>query len=253
MEESKAIDRLLRLLDSLVRDEARTPLNVHADRLGLPTSTAYRMVQMLRSHGLVAPAQRGHYMAGLALSKLARQSAPSAILAASARPLLRRLARDCRATAHLGVMDGDMITYIVKEHGGGTPLFTQEGGQLEAYCSAIGRVLLANLPRAEREAYLAASPFVALTRRTVIDPKHIHRLLAKARRQDFAVDDREIADDLVCYAVPVRIGEQVVAAISLSMTHPGLEMQPALDALHACAARLLSRLASARDILDHPV
>ena len=250
MEESKAIDRLLRLLDSLVRDEAKTPLNVHAERLALPTSTAYRMVQMLRGHGLLAPAQRGHYVAGLALSALAGQSDPSAILAASARPVLRRLARDCRATAHLGILDGDMITYVVKEHGGGTPLFTREDGQLEAYCSAIGKVLLANLPRPERETYLAAGPFVALTERTVVDPKLIRNLLNKARRQDFAVDDREIADDLICYAVPLRIGGRVMAAISLSMTNPVLQLQPALDALRACAARIVSRLDPAGGIPD---
>lgn len=236
------MDRLLRLLDMLVRDEGRTPLRAHAAALGLPTSTAYRMVQMLRSHGLLVPGERGHYIAGLGLGSLADYSERGAILAASARPLLRRLARECRATAHLGVMEGDMVTYVVKEYGGGTPLFTCEGGQLEAYCSAIGRVLLANLPDSGREAYLSAGPFVPLTSRTVIDPDRIRDLLTAVQRDHYAVDDREIAEDLICVAVPVGSSNNVLAAISLSMTHPIMELDLALKALRTCANRLLKRL-----------
>ena len=242
MEENNATDRLLRLLDRVVRDEGRNPLRVHAAALNIPTSSAYRMVQMLRNHGFLAPAERGHYVAGLALSELGLHCEASAPLASSARPLLKRLARECRATAHLGIMDGDMITYVIKEHGGGTPLFTAEGGQLEAYCSAIGRVLLAHMGKADREAYLAAGPFVALTRRTVIDPQAIRELLAKTWQRGYAVDDREIADDLVCLAVPVFRGERVVAAISVSMTDPVLEIERALGALQACAQRLSRRI-----------
>lgn len=243
MQDGNAMDRMLRLLDILVRDEGQRPLSVHADALGLSTSTVYRMVQLLRSHGLLAPANRGHYVAGFALGELARYSEPNAILAASARPLLKRLAQETRATAHLGVMDGDMITYVIKEQGGGVPLFTREGGQLEAYCSAIGRVLLANMAEPEREAYLMAGPFVALTKRTLIDPVRIRRLLAKVRRRGYATDDREIADNLVCVAVPVRKGDAVLAAISLSMTPPILEIGHALGVLRACADRLGSRIA----------
>ena len=242
MEENKVADRLLRLLDRMVRDEGKNPLNEHAAALGIPSSTAYRMVETLRNHGFLAPAERGHYVAGLTLSDFGTHCDASASLAACARPLLRRLARECRATVHLGVMDGDMITYVIKEHGGGTPLFTAEGGQLEAYCSAIGRVLLAHMADAEREAYLTAGPFVPLTRRTVIDPQSIRELLAETRERGYAIDDREIADDLVCVAVPAFRGESVVAAISLSMTDSVLELERALSALQACALKVSRRI-----------
>lgn len=242
MPEQNAMDRMLQLFEMLVRDEGKNPLSLHAEALGLSTSAVYRMVQLLRHHGLLVPAKRGHYVAGLTLSELSRHSDPHTILATSARPLLKALAAAAGATAHLGVMDGDMITYVIKEQGGAVPLFTQEGGQLEAYCSAIGRVLLANMAEPCREAYLAAGPFVALTSHTLIDPIRIRDLLAEVERFDFAVDDREIADDLVCVAVPVRRKAGVLAAISLSMVQPILEIDQALDALRTCAARIESRL-----------
>ena len=72
------------------------------------------------------------------------------------------LAKRTGLTVHLGVFEGDMVTYLVKA-AGVTDVLTQEGMQLEAYCSGIGKVLLAFLPLDEREQYLAGGPFVRLT------------------------------------------------------------------------------------------
>lgn len=100
-------------------------------------------------------------------------------------------------------------------------LFTRVGMQLEAYCSAIGIVLLANLPLAEREAYLAGGPFVALTHRTIVDPAMLREELAAARLRGFAIDDEEVAPNLRCMAVsPHTTDGRVLAAISVLQALP---------------------------------
>jgi DNA-binding IclR family transcriptional regulator len=141
------------------------------------------------------------------------------------------------------------VTYLVKipaNAARGAASFTQESGQLEAYCSGIGKVLLAHLPPGERRLYLAGSPFVALTPRTITDPRALEDALQTVRDEGFARDDGEIAEDLYCLAVPVRNRQgQVFAAISLSF--PRDAHSPDRDAeylagLRACAADISTRL-----------
>lgn len=240
-----AIDRTLLLLSSLVRDGGAHGFAWHAEQLGLPLSTAYRLVGTLRRHGLLTPGTRGRFWPGPAFAEMARTADPVAALAGIARPFIRRLARRRRAIVHLGVWGGDMVTYVVKESGVDVPLFTREGGQQEGYCSAVGRVLLAHLPEAEREAYLGAGPFVALTRRTMTEPDALRALLTEVTRSGHAVDDREIADDLVCVAVPVFGPDgQVVAALSLSrQVGDSAPRRHPLDALRDCADAIGEALA----------
>jgi DNA-binding IclR family transcriptional regulator len=179
----------------------------------------------------------------MGLAALRVHADPMAILVDAARPLLRRLARETRATAHLGVFENDMISYVVKEHGGGARLFTREGGQLEAYCSAIGKVLLAHLPDEEREAYLASGPFVALTSRTITDPAVIRETLSQVRSRGFAIDDREIADDLSCVAVPIEgPSGDVMAALSISTAYRDGVKAALMDSLRRCADAVSKRL-----------
>ena len=237
----QAVDKSLDLLELIVRDGGAAPLRTHAEALGLAVSTAYRLAATLRRRGLLAPARRGHYVAGLRLVELARCADRNVILAAAARPVLRQLARATGATAHLGVFDADMLTYLVKEHVAGVDLFTREGGQLEAYCSAVGKTLLAFMSRAEQDAYLATAPFLPLTGRTVVDPGLIRRSLEQIRVQGFALDDGEISDDLSCVALPLRDpAGSVSAAVSLSRTGPSWRVPP--PALRRAASAIEKRL-----------
>jgi DNA-binding IclR family transcriptional regulator len=239
---SGPLERATRLLLALACEGESRPLAAHASSLGIPLSTAYRIAAQLSKHGLLAPGKRGHFGPGLTLTELAARADPRTILAGAARPLLRKLARSTRATAHLGVLEGDMVTYLVKEQGGGA-LFTREGGQLEAYCSAIGKILLAASDRWSLDAYLGSGPFVALTGRTITDPHLIRDGIAAVARQDYAIDDREVADDLVCVAVPIRDRNgKVVAAISLSMQTITIPIEESRARLRACASAIEKRL-----------
>lgn len=214
-----------------------------AKRVGLPVPTAHRQIAALVAGGYLVAIGRGLHVAGPRVRAWLGHVNEKRLMAACAAPILRRLAAEKRAVAQLGTLENEMVTYLFKTGKDAGAIFSRTDMQLEAYCSGIGKVLLANLPEAEQEAYLAGGPFVPLTSRTIVDPERLRLEFQQIRKQDFACDNREIADDLYCLAVPVRSGEgRVTAAISLSRRYVGAEGWKAQDEailrLHACAAEI---------------
>src|SRR5262249_17815313 len=145
--------------------------------------------------GYLARLQRGGYVAGAALIDVARSVRIEPLLVAAGRPVLEELAKTTGRTAHLGVLQEDMVTYLVKAGAAGADLFTREGMQLEGYCSGIGKVLLASLPDEARNAYLAAGPFVRLTSNTIVEPEALRRELDSVSTNDFAFDNAEVDEN----------------------------------------------------------
>ena len=92
------------------------------------------------------------------------------------------------------------------------------GSRLPAYCSAIGRVLLASLPPGEAERRVRAMPRQPLTPRTVYEVRPVLELIARCREQGFAGSDGELELGVRSMAVPVhdRSGS-LVGAMSIAV------------------------------------
>ena len=167
-------------------------------------------------------------------------ASPLDLLALAARPVLRVLARSLSLTAHLGILEDWMVTYVAKEHGRTKPLFTREDGQLEAYCSAVGKVLLAALSDHDRDAYLGADAFVALTSQTITNAATLRHALDTVAATGHAIDDEEVTTGLYCVGVPIINPKNgiVVAALSVSGAKRRFERfapDDLLDRLHRSA------------------
>jgi len=216
-----SVERALKLFKAVVRDGGNRPIAVIALEQGVPLSTAQRWIAAFERQGLLVQSGQGCRTMGLELGQLAGRDTSDQVLRAAARPLLRRFAKAHRTTVHLGRWDGEMVSYLAKASCG-PAVFTQEGMQLEGYCSAIGKVLLAYLSSRELDDYLAGEPFVALTPRTITRHEDLRNELAKIVQQGFAVDDGEVQERLLCCAVPVRDQEGTVrAALSMSLLQKG--------------------------------
>lgn len=216
--EIKSVGKAFALLDCLAAFEGSASLPLVAKRCGMNVATAHRLLATLETLGAVIHIGPGEYAIGFRLAELAHRSSLEAVLAASAAPVLGRITRATGATAHVAVLDGDyMVTYIARSAGRDARGATSPGNKLEAYCSGLGKVLLAALPEPLQERYLADGPFPALTQRTIIDPNALARELALVRERRYALDDGEMFDDLRCLAVPImgRDGK-TVAALSIA-------------------------------------
>jgi len=238
----KALDLLGRIVDSgeihSISDLAR--------QLKMPHSTAYRIAATLERSGLLTRVRRGYYLPGPSLIRLARPDSIARVLKAIGRPIVKKLATDTGCTAHLAIFENGMVTYLLKAGRAAQTVFTREGTQLEAYCTGIGKVLLAALPVAAREEYLKSGPFIQLTANTLTDPQKLRSELIAVGERGYAEDNAEMDSDLLCLAVPVRLGEgDVIAGVSISTRSPGKDSHALLthlDALRAVANSLSKRL-----------
>ncbi len=243
-----SLKRTLAMLEAVIADDEQCNLTELARKIGMPKATAHRQVTTLVAEGYLMATRGGRHVAGARLLSLLRRLDEKQIIANVAAPLLHDLAARVRSVVQLGTFENDMVTYRIKTGMGADALFTRIGMQLEAYCSGIGKVLLANLADAAREAYLAGGPFVALTDRTIVEPDRLRAELDVVRRQGFAIDDEEVAPGLRCMAVPLRTSDgRVVTAISVSQALSSRHLldDTSLHALLTDTARAIERQASA--------
>lgn len=213
----QSLKRTLRMLEAVISDGGRCSVSGLARQIGMPIATAHRQVTSLVAEGYLTPSGGGRHVAGSRLLGLLHRLDEKQIVANVAAPLLHQLAESVRSVVQLGTFENDMVTYRIKTGRGASDLFTRVDMQMEAYCSGIGKVLLAHLSQHEREAYLAGGPFIPLTDRTITNPARLDEELKRVREQGYAIDDGEVAVGLRCMAVPIHNGDgSVLAAISVS-------------------------------------
>jgi IclR family transcriptional regulator, pca regulon regulatory protein len=137
-----------------------------------------------------------------------------------ASPHMEELVATLRESSSISVLDGDDIVYVVR-------VPTQRimtvaiavGTRFPAYATSMGRVLLAALPPAELDEYLARVWLEPLTRRTIIDRNALRTALDEVRAQGWALVDQELEDGLRSVAAPIADASgAVTAAINVS-TH----------------------------------
>ncbi len=241
----QSVDRAFRLLGELAAAPMGSHLSDLARRTGINVATTHRMLATLVANGAAIRTVGDGYRIGMRIQDLAATVAPETLLVAAALPELRRLSSASGLIVQIGALSSDfMVTYLAKHqprHGPKLP--TRIGSQLEAYCSGLGKVLLAALPAEVRLAYLGEAPFVALTPNTVTDPAQLADALVTVAAQGFALDDCEIYDRLRCVAVPIGRPGQTIAAISCSGDADIVTMQrvPALAAQLQVAAAAITR------------
>ena len=216
-------------------------------RAKLPGASGYRLIQTLEELGAVTRGPKGRYRPGMLLVQLSQKVRIGELVHEAGFDIVSALANRLDMTVHIGLLEGGMVTYVTKVS---TPAsfitHTRPGAQLEAYCSGLGKILLAALPEEELENFIMEGDLVALTPYTVTQPSILRQQLIDARRDGYAIDDRENRSDMRCLAVPIHDAQgRVIAALSATggveeMTPARMEMmRPALrEAAAAIGAKV---------------
>jgi IclR family pca regulon transcriptional regulator len=213
-------------------------------RTGIPRSAVRRCLVTLAHLGYAAAEGRRHVLRPKVLS-LGAAYASSASLTTAAQRYLDQVSSQVRESCSLSVLDEGEILYLVRSATAGRIMSVdlRPGSRLPAYCTSMGRVLLAHLSPAELRAYLQRTRLAAHTDRTITTREKLLEALEAVRRSGFGLVDQELELGLRSIAVPVRdAAGRVLAAMNVGTQAarvPLREMERRfLPALRAAAAEL---------------
>lgn len=214
----QSVDRAIRILEYLADQGGSASLSNVARSLDLNRSTVHGLLTTMRQRGIVTQDGNGHYALGIKLFELGTLAVSRLDLRAIAGPLLQGLVDEFQETVHLVVSDGLDAVYIDKrESPRSMRIISQVGHRLPAYCTAVGKSLLAFKPEDELDELLDDVELEAWTRNTITDKQQLKAHLREVRSRGYALDDEEIYEGLRCVGAPIRDHSgQVVAALSIS-------------------------------------
>lgn len=196
---------------------------VIARELDLPRSSTYHLLAELVAAGFVTylPEER-RYGLGLAAFELGSAYLRRDPLERLAGPLLRKLVDQVGYNAHLGVLHGNELLYLIKERPSQPQtLVTDIGVRLPAQLTASGRSMLCHLPDAQVRALLPGQQdFVTRTARGARTLPELRRLLAVERRRGWSAEDGEVTEGFASVARAVfDHNGRPTAAISVTFRH----------------------------------
>jgi len=213
-----------------------------------PKATLYRLLQTLTNQGMLRhDPDRNTYAMGIRLIRLAHAAWTEASIAPVARPALDRLSGRLGQTVHLAQLDAGQVLYVDKRNAR-TPIsmFSDAGKVGPAYCTGVGKAMLAHLPEAELERALLAQSFQRHTPATITDPQALREQLAEVRRDGVAFDREEHEPQIICVAVPIlnTAGEPMggLSVTSSTLRHALADLAGFAPELQATAREIAAQL-----------
>src|SRR5437868_5614895 len=251
--QSQSLERGLAILSAFKAATPELGISELARSLGLTRSTSHRYVATLARLGYLQqnPSTR-KYRLGPRVIDLGLSAINSMELREISSPHLQRLSDETGHTVNMAILDGVDIVYIERCRSSRQgqreiDLNLHVGSRLPAYCTSMGKVLLANLPESRRDELLDRTELLQRGPNTLTSRTKLLAELERVREVGLAVNNEELAFGLRSIAAPVRGHDgEVVAAINLAVHRSWVSMEDLVrrlsPALRGAAAEISSRL-----------
>lgn len=236
----------LRVLRYLSGQPSPVPAARIAEAAGVPRSTAYHLLAAMAEQEFVVhyPEDRT-WGIGMAAWEVGTAFAQQAPLARLARVPLARLVDHVGQSAHLAVLHGNDVLYLLEERAPGRPpLVSDVGVRLPAHLTASGRAILAGLSPAQvRALYPGQASFVSRTGLGPMTPSALRTVLTETRQRGYAIEQGEVTEGFRSVAVPID-HPSVRASVAITWdTRRVTPLDPYVDAVRTAAALIRSRVA----------
>ena len=225
-----SLARGLLVIQSFSPQTPQMTISQLAAKTGLSRAAVRRCLYTLTKLGFAGIEDGSRYALRPRMLTLSNSYSASNSLSTAAQPILERMSAVLRESFSVATLDGDDIVYIARSSV--SRVMSDDlhiGSRLPAYCTSMGRVLLAYLPGDQLEQYLARIVLTPFTARTVTNVDKLRLALRNVRRHGYALVDQEYEVGLRSLAVPVYAPTgRVVATINLSGSAPRMpvyEMQ----------------------------
>jgi len=229
------LKRLAALMDSFDEESPTLSLVELSRRADLPKSTTHRLAEQLRGLGWLERDHNG-YRIGTRLFELGGLATQRTALRDAAFPHLAALASKTSMAVQLGVLDRGDVVYLERLLVAGYTLPTRLGGRMPAYCTALGKAMLA-FDDTEADDVLAGD-LPARTPNSITCPDELRARLAEVRAEGVAREVGEAVEGLACVAAPVRNSGRAIAAVSVTGPAERFDWPAVTEAVQQCAVAI---------------
>jgi IclR family transcriptional regulator, pca regulon regulatory protein len=225
-----SLARGLIVIQAFTQQSPQMTISQLSVKTGLSRAAVRRCLYTLTKLGFAGAEDGSRYSLRPRMLTLSHTYTSSNTLSTAAQPILERMSTTLRESFSVATLDGEDIVYIARTQVNRVMAVDLHiGSRLPAYCTSMGRVLLAYLPTEQLEQYLAKAVLTPHTSRTITSVEKLRLALRNVRRNGYALVDQEYEVGLRSLAVPVHSSSgRVVATINLSGNAPRisvLEMQ----------------------------
>ncbi|MFF8014976.1 IclR family transcriptional regulator C-terminal domain-containing protein [Streptomyces sp. NPDC007929] len=233
--------RLLSVLAAFDHEHPALSLTDISRRAGLSLTTAHRLVGALTEWGALERDDSGVYHVGLRLWELAALAPRGLALRQIALPYLEDLYEATHENVQLAVRDGRDVVYTEWLSGrSAVGVHIRVGARWPLHATGVGLALLAHGDPVFQKEYCEGG-LASFTPYTITEPERLRRVLADVRRSGLAVSDRQVTEDALSVAAPIRGADgSVSAAVSIVVPHAAAQV-PVLGPAVRVAARGISR------------
>jgi len=221
-----SLARGLIVIQAFTQQSPQMTISQISIKTGLSRAAVRRCLYTLTKLGFAGAEDGSRYSLRPRMLTLSHTYTASNTLASAAQPILERMSAALRESFSVATLDGEDIVYIARTTVSRVMAVDLHiGSRLPAYCTSMGRVLLAWLPQDQLENYLAKVVLTPHTTRTVNSIEKLRMLLRNIRRNGYAVCDQEYEVGLRSLAVPVYSSSgRVVATLNLSGSAPRMSV-----------------------------
>jgi IclR family transcriptional regulator, pca regulon regulatory protein len=249
---SQSLERGLAILGCFTSEHPVMGIADIADELGMSRSTTHRYVTTLLALGYLEQGRSRKYRLGLRVTDLGMSALNATGLRENVHPFLEELRERTGYTIGLAVLDGTEILYVDRARSWRraereTDLGLYPGSRMPAYCTAMGKVLLAYLPDVVQRDLIAQLKLERNSPSTITSKQALRAELERIVEDGYAVNDQELRPGLQAIAVPVRDeSREVIATVGIAASPEAISLAELTDALGphliSTAARISSRL-----------
>jgi IclR family transcriptional regulator, KDG regulon repressor len=202
----QSIARAFAILEEIARDRDGVALADLSKRVELHNSTTFHLVKTMVSLGYIRQIKdTKRYRIGRPLFALAAGALDEMEMVSMATPVLHQLSFDTGESSHFAVSMNNSVIVLARTDGLSAFQLTERVGIVRpAYCTALGKIVLAALRPDQFDRYLERTRLKPLTERTITDPAVLRREIEEVRRAEIAFDDGEFDPEVRCAAIAVR-------------------------------------------------
>jgi IclR family pca regulon transcriptional regulator len=221
-----SLARGLIVIQAFTQQSPQMTISQLSVKTGLSRAAVRRCLYTLTKLGFAGAEDGSRYSLRPRMLTLSHTYTASNTLATAAQPILERMSAALRESFSVATLDGEDIVYIARTQVNRVMAVDLHiGSRLPAYCTSMGRVLLAYLPTDQLEHYLAKAVLTPHTNRTITSVEKLRLALRNVRRNGYALVDQEYEVGLRSLAVPVHAASgRVVATVNLSGNAPRLSV-----------------------------